>query len=271
MAVPSASRPMRKTTVLPPRSTPVASAKTFGRPSNTNPITPSGARRRSTRQPRCSTPSMSWSRSDGMSRQVRRPATMSARIRSESTSRVVLRPCSRATETSSALAAAMRANTAGSSNRRANPSKKAVTAVSGSPPSSRKAWWAAVTAASASVWSAAGIRSRTPVSCTTTSRSPGANSRARSVGDPGDPVPAVHDRLARLQPLQPVGSGPRHRQALRTNGVGTTVPASAVPRTSISTAAPSSTVGRQEGERDAVAEDGREVPAGDLPHRGARR
>ena len=42
MAVPSASRPMRKTTVLPPRSTPVASAKTFGRPSNTNPITPSG-------------------------------------------------------------------------------------------------------------------------------------------------------------------------------------------------------------------------------------
>ena len=85
MAVPSASRPMRNTTVLPPRSTPVASAKTFGRPSNTNPITPSGARRRSTRQPGCSTPSMSWSRSDGMSRQVRRPATMSARIRSEST------------------------------------------------------------------------------------------------------------------------------------------------------------------------------------------
>ena len=123
---------------------------------------------------------MSWSRSDGMSRQVRSPATMSARIRSESSSRVVLRPCSRAAATSSALAAAMRANRAGSSNRRAKPSKKAVTAASGSRPSSRNAWWAAVTAASASAWSAAGIRSRAPVSCTTTSRSPGANSRARS-------------------------------------------------------------------------------------------
>ena len=43
-AVPSASLPMRNTTVLPVRSTPVASANTFGRPSNTNPTTPSGSR-----------------------------------------------------------------------------------------------------------------------------------------------------------------------------------------------------------------------------------
>ena len=43
-AVPSASLPIRNTAVLPVRSTPVASANTFGRPSNTNPTTPSGAR-----------------------------------------------------------------------------------------------------------------------------------------------------------------------------------------------------------------------------------
>ena len=44
-AVPSASLPIRNTTVLPVRNTPVASANTFGRPSKTNPTTPSGARR----------------------------------------------------------------------------------------------------------------------------------------------------------------------------------------------------------------------------------
>ena len=50
-AVASASEPMRITTVLPVRTTPVASANTFGRPSNTKPTTPSGARRASTLQP----------------------------------------------------------------------------------------------------------------------------------------------------------------------------------------------------------------------------
>ena len=53
-AVPSASEPMRKTTVLPPRITPAASAKTLGRPSNTKPTTPSGAVTCSTVQPACS-------------------------------------------------------------------------------------------------------------------------------------------------------------------------------------------------------------------------
>ena len=47
-AVPRASDPMRMTTVLPVRSTPVASAKTLGRPSKTKPTTPSGARHAST-------------------------------------------------------------------------------------------------------------------------------------------------------------------------------------------------------------------------------
>ena len=64
-AVPSASDPMRMTTVLPVRSTPVASAKTLGRPSNTNPTTPSGARRAATDQPSWSMRASSASRAAG--------------------------------------------------------------------------------------------------------------------------------------------------------------------------------------------------------------
>ena len=91
-AVPNASEPIRNTTVLPLRSTPHASANTFGRPSNTKPTTPSGARRSSTDQPSCDTRSMVRPRSGISSRHVRRPATMSRRIVSDSTSRVVERP-----------------------------------------------------------------------------------------------------------------------------------------------------------------------------------
>ncbi len=58
-AVPRASAPMRNTTVLPVRSTPVASANTFGRPSNTKPTTPRGAASWSTVQPACSVRSIS--------------------------------------------------------------------------------------------------------------------------------------------------------------------------------------------------------------------
>ena len=42
-AVSKASLPIRKTQTLRLRKTPVASANTFGRPSNTKPTTPSGA------------------------------------------------------------------------------------------------------------------------------------------------------------------------------------------------------------------------------------
>ena len=42
-AVSSASLPILNTQTLRLASTPVASAKTFGRPSKTNPTTPSGA------------------------------------------------------------------------------------------------------------------------------------------------------------------------------------------------------------------------------------
>ena len=54
-AVPSASEPMRITTVFPVRTTPAASANTFGRPSNTKATTPSGALRASTDHPSWST------------------------------------------------------------------------------------------------------------------------------------------------------------------------------------------------------------------------
>ena len=58
--------------------------------------------------------------------------------------------------------------------------------------------------------------------------------------------------------------GVRHEgcQGFVTNGSGTTWPARAVPRTSTSTAVPSSDVGREEAEGDAVAEHRREVAAG---------
>ena len=122
MAVRRASLPMRNTTVFPLRSTPVASAKTLGRPSNTKPTTPSGLRRCSTRQPGWSIRSTTASRPDGRSRHVRRPATMSARIDGDSTRRVLLRPVAVARSTSSALASAIGPNTLSSSSRRANSS-----------------------------------------------------------------------------------------------------------------------------------------------------
>jgi hypothetical protein len=49
-AVPNASLPILNTAVLPVRNTPVASANTLGRPSNTNPTAPSGARHDDTDQ-----------------------------------------------------------------------------------------------------------------------------------------------------------------------------------------------------------------------------
>ena len=104
-AVRSASEPMRMTTVLPVRSTPLASAKTLGRPSNTNPTTPSGARRAATDQPAWSMRASTVSRAAGASRHHRSPATMSSRIRSDSTSRVVERPAAAAAATSASFAA----------------------------------------------------------------------------------------------------------------------------------------------------------------------
>ena len=106
-AVPSASLPMRNTTLLPPRSTPVASASTFGRPSNTNATTPSAAPTSSALQPSCSTRSSTWPRRLGAAIQPRRPSIIARRMSSLATRRVVERPRRCAAATSSALAAAI--------------------------------------------------------------------------------------------------------------------------------------------------------------------
>ena len=120
LAVPSASLPIRNTAVFPVRSTPAASANTFGRPSNTNPTTPSGARRAVTVQVSCSTTSVISLRAPGASRHTRRPAIMSARIDGDRTRRVVLRPRDDAAATSRSLAAAIAAKISSSASRRAN-------------------------------------------------------------------------------------------------------------------------------------------------------
>ena len=99
-AVPRASLPMRNTTAFPPFNTPVASANTFGRPSNTKPNTPSGATRCSTDQPTCSVRDATESRDIGASRHINKAAIMSRLIFSESTSRVTERPLARADSSS---------------------------------------------------------------------------------------------------------------------------------------------------------------------------
>ena len=105
---------MRMTAVFPERSTPVASAKTLGRPSKTKPTTPTPLTRCSTRQPSWGTVSCRASRRPGRSRHSRRPSIIFARIRSSATSRVVERPLARARWTSAALAAPIRPQTASS-------------------------------------------------------------------------------------------------------------------------------------------------------------
>ncbi len=112
LAVPRASDPILKTTVLPDLRTPVASAKTFGRPSKTKPTTPRPALMRSTRHPAWSMVSAIVPRPEVMDAQSFSPSTMPARIVSESTSLVVERPRSRARSTSAALASAMGAKVA---------------------------------------------------------------------------------------------------------------------------------------------------------------
>ena len=121
-AVPSASDPIRKTTVLPLRKTPHASANTFGRPSNTKPTTPRPALRCCTLQPSWLISSTTASLDDAVSRHIRRPSTISDRIVSESSSRVVDRPRLRARSTSAALASKIGAKAWSSASRLANSS-----------------------------------------------------------------------------------------------------------------------------------------------------
>ena len=103
-AVPSASEPMRITTLLPLRTTPAASAKTLGRPSNTKATTPTGARRASTLHPSWAILSTVVSRRTGDRSQPRRPAIMSSSIPGDNVRRVVERPASVAAATSRSFA-----------------------------------------------------------------------------------------------------------------------------------------------------------------------
>ena len=89
--------------MLPVRSTPVASANTLGRPSNTNPTTPSGARHDDTDHFGWSIVDSNCSRRIGDAAQLRRPADMSARIDGDRTRRVVERPFAAAAATSARI------------------------------------------------------------------------------------------------------------------------------------------------------------------------
>ena len=126
-AVPSASEPMRNTTVLPLRSTPPASANTLGRPSNTKPTTPSGARRASTASRR-----VRRTRSTLRARSGTRRATCAdrrsclARICRDSSRRVVDRPRRALRRRRRSLRRAIGANAPSSASRPANSSKKSV-------------------------------------------------------------------------------------------------------------------------------------------------
>ena len=179
-AVARASEPIRNTTVLPVRTTPQASANTFGRPSKTNPTTPSGARRASTDQSPCSMRSTAASRRLGESRQPRRPLTMSERIRSSSTRRVVDRPLAAAASTSAVLAAAIGPKQSSSASNAANRSKNSVICSSVAAASSANDLTASVTASATRAPTAAGISSSFPVDWTTMMRSPSRNRSARS-------------------------------------------------------------------------------------------
>jgi hypothetical protein len=93
---------------------------------------------------------------------------------------VVDRPAAAARATSSAFAVATGANASSSTSRDAKASKKAVIWSSEQADNSVKASIAAPTAAATSSCSAAGMCSRSPVSCTTTRRSPSTNAAANA-------------------------------------------------------------------------------------------
>ena len=118
-AVSKASLPILKTQTFRLRSTPVASAKTFGRPSNTNPTTPSGALWDSIDQPSCTTVSRA-TLDDATVSQIRSASIMSCRIESLSTKRVIDLPVALAVATSTSLAARIALNTSSSSSLSAN-------------------------------------------------------------------------------------------------------------------------------------------------------
>mmetsp|Transcript_10386 Transcript_10386/g.30883 ORF Transcript_10386/g.30883 Transcript_10386/m.30883 type:complete len:241 (+) Transcript_10386:893-1615(+) len=179
-AVPRASLPMRKTTVLPPRSTPVASASTFGLPSKTKPTMPSAAPTRSTDQPSWSIVSRIAPRWLAAGIQTRSPSIMPSRNFWLATRRVVDRPFAFAVLTSASFAAKILAQIASSSKRLAKLSKNFEICSSETPPILAKAASARPTAAAVTCRSLAGRCRTWPVSSTTRTASPGWNFLATS-------------------------------------------------------------------------------------------
>mmetsp|Transcript_73463 Transcript_73463/g.215472 ORF Transcript_73463/g.215472 Transcript_73463/m.215472 type:complete len:299 (-) Transcript_73463:146-1042(-) len=172
-AVPRASLPIRNTTVLPPRSTPVASASTFGLPSNTNPTTPRAEPTRSTDQPSCCTVSSTWPRRLVAGTHPRSPSIMPRRSFSDATSRVVDRPRPFAASTSCEFAASITDHVVSSSSFAAKRSKKSEICASVTRPISEKAARALSTASAVAFLSAAGKCRTSPVPSMTRTASPG--------------------------------------------------------------------------------------------------
>mmetsp|Transcript_48138 Transcript_48138/g.112573 ORF Transcript_48138/g.112573 Transcript_48138/m.112573 type:complete len:336 (+) Transcript_48138:484-1491(+) len=156
LAVPRASLPMRKTTVLPPRKTPVASANTFGRPSKTKPTTPKAAPMRSTFHPLCSTVCVTVPRRLLAFIQPRKPSIIPVLSFSVATRRVVDLPLAFASSTSETLATKTSSQTTLSSSRCANAAKKAEICSSVTDPIFSKAAMALPTASRLTFFSAAG-------------------------------------------------------------------------------------------------------------------
>mmetsp|Transcript_46246 Transcript_46246/g.124212 ORF Transcript_46246/g.124212 Transcript_46246/m.124212 type:complete len:210 (-) Transcript_46246:97-726(-) len=179
-AVPSASLPIRKTTVFPPRNTPVASANTFGRPSKTKPTTPKAAPTRSTDQPVCCTVSSTAPRLLVALIQPRSPSIMPRRSLSVATNRVVDLPFALAASTSFTFASKIFDQADSSSRSEAKRSKKAEIWVSVTLPIFEKASCARATASPVALLSAAGKCKSSPVPSTTRTASPAWNRSAIS-------------------------------------------------------------------------------------------
>mmetsp|Transcript_62447 Transcript_62447/g.115977 ORF Transcript_62447/g.115977 Transcript_62447/m.115977 type:complete len:283 (-) Transcript_62447:193-1041(-) len=172
LAVPKASLPIRKTTVLPPRKTPVASASTLGRPSNTKPTTPKAAPMRSTVQPLCSTVCTTAPRRLLAFIQPRKPSIMPFLSFSVATRRVVERPLAFASFTSESFASRTALQVLASSSRRAKAAKNAEICSSVTEPIFSNAALALPTASRLTFFSAAGKCSTSPVDSTDNRASP---------------------------------------------------------------------------------------------------
>ena len=190
---------MRNTTVLPVRSTPAASANTLGRPSNTKPTTPSGARRASTLHPSWSTVPTAASRRRSLAAHPRSPAIMPAQHRRrqlEAGGRAAARVGARRRRRR--WRASDRDDVAASASRSANRSKKREICSSVHARQRRERVVARHR------------RRRDAIACSAAGRAAARRSSGRRaagrrpercrqlVGDGGDTVAAEHDRLTRV-------------------------------------------------------------------------